>query len=65
MEVGGQMKTIKKIATVLLSAALCSATTITFTWMMPTEVQLLGMAVAFVWLVRVFWKDYRYDQRII
>lgn len=59
------MKTIRKIATVLLMSAICSVGSITLTWMMPAGVQLLGIAVAFVWLVRVFWKDYRYDQRIV
>lgn len=65
MEVGGQMKTIKKIATVLLSAALCSMVSITFTFMMPAEVQLIGMAAAFVWSARVLWNGYRHDQRIV
>ena len=54
---GGQMKTLKKIATVTLMAAVCSMGSITLTWMMPVEVQLLGMAVAFGFLVREFWKD--------
>ena len=58
LEMGGQMVIIKKIATVTLMAALCSMGSITLTWMMPVEVQLLGMGVAFGLLVREFWKDY-------
>lgn len=48
---------IKKLATVVVMAAICSVGSITLTWMMPVEVQLLGMAVAFGFLVREFWKD--------
>lgn len=57
MEVGGQMKTLKKLATVVVMAAICSMGSITLTWMMPVEVQLLGMALTFGFLVREFWKD--------
>lgn len=57
MEVGGQMKTLKKTATVTLMAAVGCMGSITLTWMMPVEVQLLGMALTFGFLVREFWKD--------
>lgn len=56
LEVGGQMKTLKKMATVLFMAAVGSMGSITLTWMMPVEVQLLGMAVTFGFLVREFWE---------
>ena len=52
------MEIIKKLATVTLMAAICSMGSITLTWMMPVEVQLLGMGAAFGLLVREFWKDY-------
>ena len=52
------MKTLKKIATVALMAAVGCMGSITLTWMMPAEVQLLGMALTFGFLVREFWKDY-------
>ena len=58
MEVGRQMKTLKKIATVVFMAAVGCMGSITLTWMMPAEVQLLGMALTFGFLVREFWKDY-------
>ena len=51
------MKTLKKIAIVTLMAAVGCMGSITFTWMMPVEVQLLGMALTFGFLVREFWKD--------
>lgn len=54
---GGQMKTLKKIATVTLMAAVGCMGSITLTWMMPVEVQLLGMALTFWFLVREFWKE--------
>ena len=51
------MKTLKKIATVPLMAAVGCIGSITLTWMMPVEVQLLGMALTFGFLVREFWKE--------
>lgn len=57
VEVGGQMKTLRKIATVPLMSAVGCIGSITLTWMMPVEVQLLGMALTFGFLVREFWKD--------
>ena len=57
VEMGGQMKTLKNIVTVVLMAAVGCMGSSTLTWMMPVEVQLLGMAVTFGFLVREFWKD--------
>ena len=57
-----QMEIINKIATVTLMAAVCSMGSIGVTWMMPVEVQLLGMVLTFGFLVREFWKDYGSDR---
>jgi len=51
------MKTLKKIATVGLMSAVGCMGSITLTWMMPAEVQLLGMAITFVFLAHEFWKE--------
>ena len=51
------MNTIKKVAKVTLMSAICSIASITLTWMMPVGVQLLGIGVAFGFLVREFWKE--------
>ena len=48
----------KRLATVVLMAAVGCMGSITLTWRMPVEVQLLGMAVTFGFLVHEFWKDY-------
>ena len=56
MAVGGQMRTLKKMTTVAVMAAIGCMGSFTLTWMMPVEVQLLGMAVTFGFLVREFWE---------
>lgn len=54
------MKTLKRLVTVTFMAAVGCIGSFTLTWMMPAEVQLLGMAVTFGFLVREFWKDKRH-----
>lgn len=51
------MKTIKKVAKVTVTSAICSVASITVTFMMPAAIQLFVFGLTFGFLFTLQWED--------